>query len=151
MSKHLGLGVMISQLGGNRESAETFSAALGKRITGATLSDDTLALRFEDGSGIGFFEDGSGIGFFDDGQSCCEARYLKTDDDLTRIIGATLVSAELRDAPNLPLEWGDHEVQFLDVQTSAGLVQVCAHNEHNGYYGGFSIRVKPLATSTRET
>jgi hypothetical protein len=28
------------------------------------------------------------------------------------------------------------------VQTTKGSFTICTHNEHNGYYGGFSLRVK---------
>ena len=36
-----------------------------------------------------------------------------------------------------------HEVQFLEVKTSKGSFTMSSHNEHNGYYGGFSIEVRP--------
>ena len=135
MSKYLGFGVMLSRLSGNSESVEAYTSAINKTIARAELTDSALSL---------WFTDGTGIAFWDDGQSCCESRYFRTDDDLARLVGAVFLKAELRDAPGLPDEYGEHEIQFLDVQTSVGMVQVCAHNEHNGYYGGFSIRVKPL-------
>jgi hypothetical protein len=137
-AKHLGLGVMIAMLGGNRESAEAMQAALGKEITALRLDDGDRdnALHFT-------FSDGSGLRLFDDGQSCCESRYMRTDDDLSAFVGATLVSAEVRDVPKVPSEdeYGDeHEVQFLIVTTSKGAFTMASHNEHNGYYGGFAIR-----------
>lgn len=136
---NLGMGVMISYLRGNQDSVEAYTAAVGKTIAAATLSDDALRL---------VFTDGSAIELYDDGQSCCEARYLRTDDNLTRIIGATLVSVEVRAAADGEYggeDVGAHEICFLDVQTSNGLVQICAHNEHNGYYGGFSMRCRSVA------
>jgi hypothetical protein len=127
---NLGLGVMLSRLGGNAESAATMTAAIGKRIVALDLSDDRLTIALDDGSRIELF---------DDGQSCCETRYMRTDDDLADFAGAELRGAEVRDAASLDHEWGQHEVQFLVVQTDKGDLTISAHNEHNGYYGGFSI------------
>ena len=53
-----------------------------------------------------------------------------------------MIDAEIREAPNEPDEYGDHEVQFLLVNTSIGTFTVASHNEHNGYYGGFDIVIK---------
>jgi hypothetical protein len=78
---------------------------------------------------------------FDAGQSCCEHRYMRTDDDLKSFIGAELVDAEISNAPDQVDEYGEtHEIQFLRVKTSKGLITISNHNEHNGYYGGFAIR-----------
>lgn len=92
------------------------------------------------------FEDGTGIEFFDDGQSCCESRYMSVDgDDLTEFVGAKYVEAFVKDGPEIESEYGDvHEIQFLEVRTSKGSIAVSAHNEHNGYYGGFSITIKKI-------
>lgn len=129
----LGMGVMIKMLGGNADSASAFSASLGKTITALTLGDDD-ALHFE-------FGDGTKMRLFDDGQSCCESRYMRTDDDLSYFVGAQLLDAEIKDAPNVEDdEYGAHEVQFLEVKTSKGCFTMASHNEHNGYYGGFAIR-----------
>lgn len=35
-----------------------------------------------------------------------------------------------------------HEVQFLVVHTDKGDLTMSSHNEHNGYYGGFSIEAR---------
>ena len=35
-----------------------------------------------------------------------------------------------------------HETTFVEVLTSAGFINFTAHNEHNGYYGGFYIRMR---------
>jgi len=129
-----GLGVMIAQLGGNADSVAAFTGALGKTITGLRLDTETNYLHFE-------FSDGSKIYFSDDGQSCCEHRYMRTDDDLSAFIGAKLLGAEIKDAPNIECRGDEHEVQFLDITTDKGVFQMASHNEHNGYYGGFAIRV----------
>lgn len=128
-----GIGVMIGYLAGNAESVEAFKGALGKTISALTLGDDD-ALHFG-------FEDGSKIKLFDDGQSCCESRYMRTDDNLSDYIGAQLLDAEIKDGPTQEGECGDeHEIQFLEVRTSKGCFTMASHNEHNGYYGGFLIR-----------
>lgn len=127
----VGLGVMLSGYG---DSAEIFKAAIGKTIRDVRL-DDEDSLRFE-------FEDGSRIRVFDDGQSCCEIRYMRTDDDLSSFVGAKLLGGALKDAPPETGEYGDeHEVAFLEIQTDRGVFTMASHNEHNGYYGGFAIRV----------
>lgn len=133
-NKHLGFGVMLRMLGGNEETVNAFLRGKGKRITKLNLGKDN-ALHFE-------FEDGYKMKMFDDGQSCCEARYMRTDDDLSEFVGTVLTSAEIRDAPNVPDEYGEHEVQFLLVHTDKGTFTMSSHNEHNGYYGGFYIVVE---------
>lgn len=91
------------------------------------------------------FTDGTGIGFTDDGQQCCEARYMSVDgDDLSEFVGAKYVEAFVKDGPEIEYEYGVHEVQFLEIRTSKGSITVSAHNEHNGYYGGFDIVVEEI-------
>jgi len=130
----LGMGVMLGFLGGNEESVKALKSCFGKKITTLTLGSDD-ALHFT-------FSDGSKVAAFDDGQSCCESRYMRTDDNLEDFIGATFVAAELKDAPNMEDEYGDHEVQFLEIMTSNGALTMASHNEHNGYYGGFNIKFR---------
>ena len=132
MMSNIGVGVMIGMLFGNEDSATTFQGVIGKKISILSLGNDD-ALHFT-------FDDGTRLKLFDDGQSCCEHRYMQTDDNLSDFVGATLVSAEVRDVPNEPDEYGEHEVQFLVVTTSKGDFTMASHNEHNGYYGGFLIR-----------
>lgn len=83
------------------------------------------------------------IELFDDGQCCCEHRYMRTDDDIQSLVGATLIAITVKDGPEI--NDGDvHEQQFLEIQTTKGLVTIANHNEHNGYYGGFSLVLKPI-------
>lgn len=129
----LGLGVMISMLGGNENSVKAFQSTINKTITELSLGADD-ALHFT-------FEDGSKLKLFDDGQICCESRYMRTDDNLSAFVGSKLLDAEVRGAPDEPNEYGDvHEVAFLIITTDKGAFTMATHNEHNGYYGGFSIR-----------
>ena len=102
----LGFGVMINWLGGNKETMEALKEASGKRIEGLVLEDDVL--RFS-------FSDGTGLKMWDDGQSCCEHRYMVTDDDLSEFEGAVFVSAEIREGPKMEDEYevSAHKIQFF--------------------------------------
>jgi hypothetical protein len=106
---------------------------------------------------IHFVDDGGYVRIADEGQSCCESRYMACDDDYTGLAGGSLVCIEL-DAAAPPSkdvaettpdpdedDWGSdscHETEFVKVTTTKGSFTLCTHNEHNGYYGGFSINVK---------
>jgi len=127
---HVGVGVLIRRLGSNEESVAAFSAAIGKTI--AKLWHDDSALHF-------VFSDGTRLKLADEGQSCCEDRYMTTDDDLDYFLGAKFVDAEVKDVREEEADYGYHDVQFLEVQTDRGVFTMANHNEHNGYYGGFSI------------
>ena len=126
----LGIGVMLNQIFGSQTNCDVNKDFGGKQIASIALNDDRLFMSFTDGSSVQIF---------DDGQSCCEHRYMQTDDDLPAYVGRTFLRAEVRDAPNEPYEYGDHEVQFLVIVTDSGNISFANHNEHNGYYGGFSM------------
>jgi len=128
--KMLGFNVMLNTIVGNEKTVNAINLALGKTIENVNIIDNRLVFQFNDGVKLTIF---------DDGQSCCEDRYMSTDDDLQDYKGAILVNFELKNAPDINDEYGSHEVQFLDVITSNGVFQLANHNEHNGYYGGFSI------------
>jgi hypothetical protein len=132
MSGQLGIGVLINRLLGSRESVD-LSQVIGKVITGIALTDDTLRVAVEGDKTLVLW---------DCGQSCCEHRYMTSDDTAESFIGATLVDVEIADAPNRDGGGEEHEVQFLRVKTSLGVFTAETHNEHNGYYGGFSITGK---------
>ena len=134
----LGMGVMLGMLAGNQRSVDTFTEAMNKTITSLLLTEND-ALRFE-------FDDGSKMELFDDGQYCCENRYMRTDDDLDYYVGSKLLSAETKEGPSEDDQWGEpHDVEFLEVETSKGVFTMASHNEHNGHYGGFSIRARAIA------
>ncbi len=135
MSKHPGMGVMLGMLGGNADTVAALKGALGKTIAALEIDpdvDDAGALVFR-------FTDGTAMRLRDNGQSCCEHRYMHSDDKLADFIGAQFLGADLKDAPSVSDEYSEHEVQFLVVSTSIGEFTVETHNEHNGYYGGFWI------------
>lgn len=102
----------------------------GKKITAAKLvGDDAVVLAFEDLTAITIR---------DAGQCCCEHRYITTDDDLQSLVGHLLIRIEARPGPDI---YADHETMFVEIATEVGFVTLTTHNEHNGYYGGFSLTV----------
>lgn len=132
---HPGFGVLLGYLGGNKETVKTLEASKGKKIASVALRDDVLYVGFKDGTGLRLA---------DEGQSCCESRYMTTDDDLESFVGKEVRGYDLREGPTVTGEYEDeHEVQFLIVQTTEGNITLETHNEHNGYYGGFWIDAKP--------
>jgi hypothetical protein len=130
MNENLGMGVLLGILGGNEETVNSIKASLGKKAKTYDLEDDKLIIKFEDGTVLTIF---------DDGQSCCESRYMRTDDDLTMYNDSLFTNIELLDAPSVEDEYGSHDVQFLKIDTDKGSFRMSNHNEHNGYYGGFWI------------
>jgi hypothetical protein len=130
----LGIGVMLDYLSGNATTVNALKGAIGKTISSVTLDKDTNQLRIA-------FSDKTAISVWDSGQSCCESRYMRSDDDLTYYTGAQLFGMEIREAPSIPSGGEKHEVQFLAVKTSKGEFVLSSHNERNGYYGGFSIQI----------
>ena len=144
---------MLKMLGGNQETVEAHTAALGKTIASVgveqesgryrsmgTQRGDTLVMRFTDGTGLRFW---------DDGQSCCESRYMNCDDDLSAHVGAVFTGAELRNGPSVEGEYGEaKDCQFLLVNTDRGTFTVANYNEHNGYYGGFAVEIRPTPRAT---
>ena len=126
----LGIGAMLHALGGGSEIDQ--KDLIGKVIKKAELKDDVLRLEFEDGV----------VELLDDGQSCCESRYITTDDDPSTLTGE-LLSIEVAHAKDEVDEWGEtHEQAFVKIQTANGFVTLCTHNQHNGYYGGFGLTLR---------
>jgi hypothetical protein len=124
-----GFTVNLNRLFGEKSDAP--GKCFGKEIAEITVDDHVLKITFTDGLVLSLW---------DDGQSCCEARYMDTDDDLAAFVGATFTDLRVEEGPDDRGEYGDsHEQQFLLVDTSKGTFTVVTHNEHNGYYGGFSI------------
>jgi hypothetical protein len=83
----------------------------------------------------------------DSGDYCCEYRYFTClTDNLDYYADAHYIGYELGECGN---EEDDevHDINFLDVKTTLGVVSFCAHNVHNGYYGGFEIGEKQYNNS----
>ena len=142
---NLGVRVIVGQLCGNEDTRITHKAAMGKTIKELFVDND----KYRDGALIMKFTDNTGIVVRDDGRSCCEERYIHTDDDLQYYVGSVFNKAELREAPNQISEddddyGGEHEVRFLIINTDKGSFTLETHNIHNGYYGGFWIVIEPI-------
>lgn len=146
-SAMLGLGVMIRMLSeeGSGETSTAVKHAIGKRITSAVLDKRADVLRLG-------LEDGTTLSLWDGGQSCCEQRYMHTDDDLESFVGSRILSVQTLEAPDVEDpddKYHDtfHEITFLNVITDGGTLVCSTHNIHNGYYGGFFIcaSLKPNA------
>lgn len=128
-----GIGVLLNTLMGNQGTVEAVKQCLGEKINSILINDKEIVFKFENNKKLIIW---------DDGQSCCEYRHMTTSDILSEYFGSILLDFELKSAPNIADEYGEHEIQFLDVKTSVGTFQIANHNEHNGYYGGFSISAK---------
>lgn len=124
----MGMGAMIHTLGGGSpKNAEDY---YGRKIKSVKLKDNKILIKFSDGVNIKIW---------DDGQSCCESRYMTTDDSLSSLAGDKLVSILVKDGPSEEVDYNHHDIQFLEIQTDKGFVTVSTHVEHNGYYGGFGL------------
>jgi len=115
----------------SRAAIESVSGKTIRKVEMLDIGDGALVLAFDNAT----------LTIEDDGRSCCENRYMTTDDELADFVGAEFRGVELRDGPELMTKYGEpHEQQFLYVNTSIGTLVVTTHNEHNGYYGGFWIK-----------
>ena len=131
--ENLGMGVMLGILGGNEETVNSIKSSLNKVIETVKLDEENLVISFTDNTQLTIW---------DGGQSCCESRYMTTDDNLSDFNGAVLLDLELKSADDIDNGWEVHEIQFLDVKTSNGVFTMVNHNKHNGYYGGFYVKAK---------
>lgn len=112
----------------------------GLRVESANFDDSYRGV-----GGLQFvFENGATLVLSDRGPDCCNSVYMTCSDDLSQIVGDRMVGVTIEDAPDISGgEDAYHEVQFLHVRFASGAVVVCeTHNEHNGYYGGFSLVVE---------
>jgi hypothetical protein len=115
-----------------------FEGLAGKIVTAADFSEERLRLEFDDGTAVQIR---------DDVPSCCEIRYMTTDDDVSSLVGHKLLYVEAKDGPTEEDEDGDpHETCFVEVATDDGFITITSHNEHNGWYGGFALLVVPEET-----
>lgn len=124
-----------------RERQKKLADFYGKTITAAELrgAEKPGFHNYEDDLLL-TFATGEQLRIYDGGQSCCESRYMRTDDDVQSLVGHILLRVTVKEASNLEgVNYGDHEQQFVEVSTTGGLITLVNHNEHNGYYGGFSL------------
>lgn len=122
----------MGRMDGSENPAEKY---IGKIITDAKLNDNRFHLTFDDGVKIVIF---------DNGQSCCEYRYMSTDDDVSSLIGHKLLDIESKDGPYSGDDDGLHETCFVEIGTDDNFITLVNHNEHNGYYGGFGLNISEI-------
>lgn len=75
----------------------------------------------------------------DQSSRCCEEfGYFMSEDDLSQFIGAELRSVTVVDEAlktyDVVEEMYEGSTMFVNLGTSAGLLQFVAYNEHNGFY-----------------
>lgn len=89
----------------------------------------------------------------ENGQCCCEDwGFFMTEDDLTDFVNADLISVEVVDTAlkveklkELRVEGCD--TMFVNFNTTKGLLQFVAYNDHNGYYGHDAIIISEQVTN----
>ena len=109
---------------------------IGRLIADAKIEDNKLLLTFQDGKRIAIFNEG---------QSSYEYRHMTTDDDISSLVGQTLMRIDGKDGPSTDGgEEGLHETCFVEVGTDAGFITLVNHNERNGFYCGFGLTIKEI-------
>lgn len=102
----------------------------------------------EDGYAVALSTGNALMLHIDMAQDCCEQPgFFMSEDDTSEFIGARLLSAEVVDTAlkvyNVSGAYhnataADREgggVMFVNLNTSRGVLQFVAYNDHNGYYG----------------
>lgn len=131
---HWGLGTMIDWLSDYNSDNEALKKAIGQKISSISIKNNVIKINFE----VGF-----GIEIFDNGQSCCEYRYMVVDDkDFDHFVGAEFTGIDIGEYISGSHEYGYHDSEFLYIRTSIGTFDAVMHDEHNGYYAGFSPRIR---------
>lgn len=87
----------------------------------------------------------------DSNQNCCESwGYFMSNDDFSEFIGASLlditIADEVLNVHKMPKMY-EGGVMFVNINTSAGLLQFTAYNEHNGYYSHEAVVVSKQLTN----
>lgn len=91
----------------------------------------------------------------DNGQNCCENwGYFMSQDNFDEFIGAEVLSVEIADeALNVEkmkeIDLYEGACMFVNINTSKGLLQFTAYNEHNGYYSHEAAVVSRQLTDTQ--
>lgn len=134
--EQLGIGAMLQILGGNESSYKAYHESLNKKITAIKLDPE---LNGGDGALVISFKDGTNLMLCDKARSCCESRWMSTDDDLTHYVGGTLKDIGIKAGPETDADGEPTESMFMHVKTTKGTFVVNTYNSHNGYYGGIYI------------
>lgn len=118
---------LVSDFGSN--TPEIMKRCAHRKIDGIVAEENHTSILF----------DGMELMITDNGQLCCEQRYMSTDDDTTYHVGSLFMGIALGSVEEDGGDGDVHDIQFLDIYTTLGVISVANHNEHNGYYGGFDI------------
>lgn len=150
MSNGIGFNLRLL-FGADEQTPTAVLDSAGKTIRAITLAEDEHGNDFTTGMAF-LFTDDTAVIFYDDARSCCEHRYMTTDDDLAPFVGATFMDVALSEK-NTPAveesqsEWDDgeqHEWCFVDFTTSMGVFTSTMHDRHNGYYGGIALAARTI-------
>lgn len=113
--------------------AVLYAVSLDLPIEHVCETENRLEITFSDGKLV----------IRDDGQSCCEDRYMTTDDYLPSFVGAKLLGYEVVAvaAADDEEDHGDcHDQMFVKIETTKGTITLVTHNKHNGHHGGFDVQ-----------
>jgi hypothetical protein len=76
-------------------------------------------------------------------QSCCESwGYLMSEDNVEEFIGSNLLDVKIVDTAlneRCHVDTDEGDTMFVNLYTTAGLLQFVVYNCHNGYYGHTAI------------
>ena len=117
----------------------------------ASIVETSFENRLSSWSGFDGFvvtlEDGVEIKLgIENGQSCCENwGYLISEDNLSDYIGAEYQGVEVVDTKLATIELNgtyESDCMFVNINTSKGVLQFVAYNEHNGYYGHDAVVIE---------
>lgn len=99
------------------------------------------SIEVDEGGATLWFDDGSRLSLRDTADYCCEERHMTCDDDIGFFEGAKFLGYDVREVMKFDGSHA-HDCAFLLVHTSLGEFNVAAHNQHNGWYSGFSIEAR---------
>ena len=78
-------------------------------------------------------------------QQCCEDwGYLMSEDDMEDFIGSEIISIKIVDdalKPELVPQMYEGNAMFINIETTNGLLQFVAYNDHNGCYSHSTVVV----------
>ena len=124
-----GIGVLINRMCDEGFDIESY---VGQRITDAEINDnEQLVLSFGDRK----------LFIYDAGQSCCEYRHMSTDDEIRDLVGRKFLDVVEKEYISQDDDYDCHEELFMEVRAEESWITLVNHNEHNGYYGGFWLRI----------
>lgn len=92
------------------------------------------------------FTDRTGIKITDDARYCCETRFLSCDDNIHDLKGGNLLYIEEKKVEENKDKnfYYYHDIMFIEIMTTKGGITLCSYNDHNGYYGGFEIKIERI-------